>query len=259
MSIDVSHGYKIAGISTVSELLSWWGSLYTVLAQKQSDLAEAYVGTRAVRLLDHDSLGMKRELPDKCPAMAAIDASREEFRLALAQGSRHPESDFEFRLSVISHDGTLYAILITEQPELRKAFRDDPHVQHYPYWNQTDDVPDGLTWEEWTARGQEWRQVMEKAKSALVLELADPRYLYNLGKIPQIPVERRAAAIAKWALTERYFQERTDRNQYPLGRIATEVVEWIQHGEGRDELSSLTADYAARLRTSVTPEDLWGK
>ena len=95
-------------------------------------------------------------------------------------------------------------------------------VEKYNYWNGTDETEDGLTWEQWTARGEVWKKVTDPRLPPLQVTLTEPHLGYRGPRIADEEIEaaaptleQRAEALAWEIPVECDLELTTDANGYP--------------------------------------------
>lgn len=158
MSTKIHNGYKIA-VTSIAELSAFNAEAKQRLRAKADELVAAITATAAVDILDRFNLRLLKSgenSPDLPLAQAAYATYREMQLKCRKNCSREPSFDLDFwwRFHLMP-SGQVYAIIGCEQPQFIEVWKAMPQCLHYPYWNHTDQ-PDGMTWEEWTARGDEW-------------------------------------------------------------------------------------------------------
>lgn len=79
----------------------------------------------------------------------------------LHEKKRDRQLDFEVSLTLFPTDvpGECLAIPFAENPQMMEKLASFPGMTDYAYWNNTDQ-PEGISDEEWAARGQAWGQAL---------------------------------------------------------------------------------------------------
>lgn len=156
MSTKVHHGFKIntvdlwelhglmTSLRATCEPLARWHLTRTHLRRMIEEADERRVLPEVKREESVWSTCFKR----------AMDAEA-----MLKKGRRQPQLDFSFEVCLVPRGAYLLGLWYTEQ----RVFQDElfklPKVEPYPYWNNTDQ-PEGISDEEWRARGEEWGEAI---------------------------------------------------------------------------------------------------
>lgn len=85
-------------------------------------------------------------------AIAHVNASNLECQ---KRGSRNPYYDFNFEVEIIPLKNKILLLPFTEQSECLALIRDQPWIQSYGYWNNSD-PEEGVSEKEWSQRENDW-------------------------------------------------------------------------------------------------------
>lgn len=173
MSTHIETGFRLAkpGLDQLVALLPRWRKQFLALAHETQD---RWVAARAAEIIDRQRLAARAlEIADvdigplpgyetgvEVPALsAALGEMKNRQRRSAREQSRDPRIDFEMKLVFIPYGDTIYGLAFTEQGDWLQALYDDPAIQHFPYWNNTDG-PNHIDPSDWRARGNLWSAVI---------------------------------------------------------------------------------------------------
>lgn len=133
-------------------------------------LAKAeWIATRAIEHFDARHLGEK--IVDN-PLNRAWQDYREDVAKE-AKGFRHPDTDFEFQLSLMPFEDRLYGIVRTERFRWFEAYASRPGISTFNYWDHTD-RPNEINQADWDERERVWSGAL-KADQRLTLDYSSDR------------------------------------------------------------------------------------
>lgn len=115
-----------------------------------------FLATTAADIIDKAALngGLAGE-----PLSIAHDEMRRRQKEVRTTGYRDPEVDFDFKLAVMPYGERVYGIVFCEQREWQSAFYGQTWVEHWPYWDNTDE-PEGVSRRQWANRGKVWDTIL---------------------------------------------------------------------------------------------------
>jgi hypothetical protein len=157
MSTKIHHGFRFRSrdLFEIHEMIARWR---VVLAdQHRADLAALVAGMAA------DTVDRNIIRPERASGGTPYRIAREEIRTRqkeiLGSGSRDPEVDFDFELSILPFGGAVYGMAFCERPRWIDLWMEQGAVDDFSYWNNTD-RPDGIAEDEWEERGRIWHDLL---------------------------------------------------------------------------------------------------
>lgn len=90
-------------------------------------------------------------------------------------GTREPDVDTDFSISLIPAEGGVQGIVFTEHHDWYTAWCAQPGVEEFSYWDNTD-RPTGMDMSHWQARKQAWQVLTGEpvAMQAFSIDLVSP-------------------------------------------------------------------------------------
>ena len=67
--------------------------------------------------------------------------------------------EFYCNITILPCHDEVFLLLYTEDRDVQDMFDAMEEIEEYPYWDNSDQ-PDGMTWEEWGVRGDEWDEAL---------------------------------------------------------------------------------------------------
>jgi hypothetical protein len=188
-----------------------------------------------------------RELPMPTAPLSQTWEKAQDRRLQIIRTERRdPAVDPEFRLTLFRHDGGIYGLDHTEQPEWRDAWRAFPGIADFSWWNGGE-RPDGISRQEWIRRERAWKAMIPDMWPAGhgVVVILTPRYFDSspqevLAAMPSMDDRRRRMA-ADLALTARmeHIMPDASKDAQALIAAAARASSWIATEEGIAERDRL--------------------
>lgn len=128
------------------------------IAGLTDDALASFLADRACRKLDDVAAGATDD--GRVPLLAAWDEIHDGLRAERREGARHPETDFEFRITLYPYGSRVYGMIRTERSGWQQILLDEhaDELAEYAYWDNTD-RPDGITAAEWRARKRTWEGI----------------------------------------------------------------------------------------------------
>jgi hypothetical protein len=218
-------------------------------------MAEWLAG-RAVEHLDARYLG--DETPES-PLSRAWKAYREDSARE-TRGYRHPQTDFEFLLTLLPFEGRLYGIVRTEQFRWFEEYTSRPGISGFDYWDNTD-RPKAVDTAEWNERRRIWLGALKEC-SVLTLDYSRdcgaPSDMELAAALPSF--ERRLDRTAR-DRTRNFFVREVARVSADAGinelvSAAAHWGDWLESDAGRAEFDREQARIAAILPRDVTVDML---
>lgn len=227
----------------------------------------SFIAWNATRYIDEHALEITRALT-AAPYLIAIEDFEERRRKIKQTCERDPDVDMEFTLCILPTRKQIFGIVYTEQRDLLKMWLAQKEIVSYPYWDNTDPI-EGLSWEEWRARGEEWDSALKEfhgipALNGFVAECEPPQDFYDVTKIlPFLPYlnerieywTKEVALARRMKVREEEFKNDVDR----VGTIYMDCRAWLRTEEGLIFSENVRAEVASKLIPVITKDVLLHK
>ena len=89
----------------------------------------------------------------------SIDRKADLSNKSMERMSEFFQYEFSCSVTILPCHDEVFLLLFTEEREIQDMFDAMEEIEEYPYWNNTDQ-PEGMTWEEWEVRGEEWNEAI---------------------------------------------------------------------------------------------------
>lgn len=195
------------------------------------------------------------------------------------EGKRDPEIDFSFTLQIYPVQSIILGTYHTEKDFLEKLWLDQPIVEAYPYWNNTD-RPEDVDPQEWRHRKKLWDQALDQIESpqpaGLTAEGVDTDrglWLPEPEQMAQLTpsLEERLQHLAKRKLQQDPERglKKFIRKQLPedidepssehltsndIIQATGEFSQWTQTPEGQEALQNIKEQLRDQIPHEITPE-----
>lgn len=267
MSTKIYNGFKFKrnyNLITIHRIIKSFRKKIQPIVQKEICSFVAWVATRYI---DEHALEITRTLTTS-PYLAAIKELEQRRQKVKQTCERDPDVDMEFTLCILPTRKQIFGIVYTEQRDLLKMWLAQKEIVSYPYWDNTDPI-EGLSWEEWRARGEEWNSALKEfhgipALNGFVAECEPPQDFYDVTKIlPFLPslnerIEywtKEVALARRMKVYEKEFKDNIDR----VGTIYMDCRAWLRTEEGLIFSENVKAEVASKLIPVITKEVLLHK
>lgn len=259
MSINIRSGVMFTDPSVdalMAEAPAWRARIKALTA-----IAKArWFANRAIQHLDARHLG---EPGDESQSPLAQAWSEYQADVANeAKGLRHPETDFEFLLTLMPFEGRLYGIVRTERHQWLAEYVSSPGICEFDYWDDTD-RPAEITGTDWSERRRIWlgaRQLRPGLSLDYSSEPGVPSEEEILAALPSF--EYRLDRAARDRTRDYYVRDvanvRDGAGMTELISAANRANEWIQSPLGQIEFARERDRISAILPKDVTVEMLKG-
>jgi hypothetical protein len=155
VSTKIYNGLRFTcDIFELHEHLTVWSRR---IAAETKELAGAFVVRRAVAWMDLVALGIPTDDLPKTSYLtgAASDLRTRYEKLKQPYPSSDPAVDFTFDVTIHPVEGRLYGMVFAGQNEWRRSFIEQPFVEAYGYWNNSDG-PEDVSEADWLERKRIW-------------------------------------------------------------------------------------------------------
>lgn len=256
MSTKILNGFRFrsSDLFEIHAIISQWR---IILAERhRSDLA-ALMADMCTDVIDRNAI-KPAKFAGKVPYSEVRSEIRTRQKEILGSGSRDPEVDFDFEISVLPHDGAVYGMVFSERQSWIDLWMAQDGVEEYGYWNHVD-RPDGVSAAEWKSRAETWNGILRAnpagtpGMAGFTAQCADR---FNRPEAEQIMTsmptfEARVARQAKSAAVERVYvrmeEEKVDMSN-PLS-VLMKIDRWLA-GDGAHVLD----EERARVETVLSRE-----
>lgn len=267
MSIRIYHGFrfKSGSISALQDFLMRWRE--TLKPLHRYELASVYARI-ATETLDRSFTNPELQV-GKTPWVEAYSDVIDRQKKIKQTGSRDPEVDFEFNISILPHGRKIYGIIFSERGNWRDLFLKQPEIEDFSYWNSTD-RPDGISARAWNQRRKTWDAILgsrgipalrgfsaECTEQTLYIETGD---ILAAIKSHDVRVLDRAKDVVMGAEMYRRMQELPeDERQKHVFEIFWEAQDWIKTPEAKILLQAKVEELQEKLPKVITKELLTSK
>lgn len=176
---------------------------------------------------------------------------------------RDPSVDFQFSITVIPTADKFYGLFYTEQKDFADMWADYDMVSEYIYYNNTDQ-PDGITDEEWKARGDTWDSLLDPfngipAQAGFTFSII-PDQTFDVPKIKDViknvpPIIDRTAIRAKDNMFKRYCKDKKITGNNVI-KIYTEFTDYMMTDEGVKRYDDEIGRMSSQLKLVLTEQEL---
>lgn len=276
MSTKIYHGYRLDPLS-LEALHAWLQAFQTSIQGVRRGLQRKRLAQLVTAAIDWCALAPSLDAVDGYlsglfPAHQIPDDRLTWSLLALMQQvmvrrqravretlQRAPEDDFDCSVTVIPHNGQLYALFFAEQPAYHRLWRRQRVVHPFPYWDNHDRMP-SVSRKAWKARGALWKAILGSDPPAqrgltmtltpLLAGLDSSRFLFR-------SAPRRGVRVAHWA-KERcctaYVRAHAPDSPDNLWPLVFQWSDWVRTPEGHAALQAETAAVEAILPYTLRAE-----
>ena len=166
--VRIHHGYRMKDRS-LGELQAFAVALRSAVQREANEgyiklLAEISVQFFDEYLADLDLWKKRYADTGEWEQWSPLSMARSQIRKAQNEieikNRRNPRYDFGCILDFLPGSGYIYLLLHSEQEAYGDLLEGFEGVEPYPYWTDSDELPEGITQEQWEARGAEWKAVM---------------------------------------------------------------------------------------------------
>lgn len=276
MSITIHNGYKLP-IMTAVELNQFILRSRKIAEQKAIELSAKAMAN----LLSHDidelavfgkEEFIKRNLKHKgvsldeankkfsfcsCSLHSYMDMRNRYFEIQRTS-QRDPAMDFDCSAIIIPKGESTLVLLYAELKEMREAWRNQPGITEYSYYDNVE-KPEDVTHQEWEERKEVWldtwgdKQAREVGMEVVFADGVPERHEIKLEQIATFvsPLEERAKYVAWNKLFDDKFRElkTPDKDWLDLNR---EVSRWIRSDEGKKRLSEVMEECKGKMFPELT-------
>lgn len=268
MSIKIYNGFKIPEM-TLGDLKKHITQLQESANALVKTKQDKYLGTRATTFLDRCTIFNQMGELEKSSAFSRAWAElQERQRLVKQTKRRDPDVDFEFELTFFPLHGCILGIYYCEHKDLARLWMQQPFVQEYGYWDNTDPA-DGVSEQEWSAREENWKTALLSSngvpcQNGFSITITDSFYtpeIKNIIKhVPNLKI--RATEFALDVMFQKFLTENPPNLENCESTI-TKYMEFEQWRsgtpEGRMEFESKADEIITKLNIVVTETDLLGR
>lgn len=193
----------------------------------------------------------------------------DEYREAQTNRRRHPETDFEFTMTLHPDNGDILGMSFVEEDDWHRHWMKTEGVEDYCYYNNSD-RPEGVDQAEWEERARRWDRVVDRdpasrpAYAGLTANIheSEPPVVPVDEVLPYLPdFETRARKLAfeimhSHAMTDLYAKVGEDIPTSQIVGVLYQLKEHLETEEGRAERDAMVAKLKKRLMPEFTREIL---
>jgi hypothetical protein len=213
----------------------------------------------------------------------AVDRKGELSNKSMERMNEYFQYEFSCSVTILPCKEEVFILLFTEDTDVQELFDAMEEIEEYPYWNNTDQ-PEGMTWEEWEIRGEEWDEAIGNGvpaqngfditilKDVLYVKLY-PRneedvernpFIATLKHIPE--TEKRVKRLVKMSMNKAWRKQDREAidailadsgkgNEYGVWSKTNKMRK--QFMEDNTELAEkFTAELSEKIKKDFTEEDL---
>ena len=172
MSTKIYNGYKLPNMSLV-ELHDFCMKFKKDIREELEKLYVSKLSLLATNIIDNIKCGFfttdsikeyfnnynSKDKDTILPSLAAEIYMYECRKKIKISNERDPFNDFSFDVTFFPTINNILAIIFTEQKTFKEIWESQLGVEYYGYWNNTDPI-DGISYEDWEKRGDEWDKVL---------------------------------------------------------------------------------------------------
>jgi hypothetical protein len=157
VSTRIYHGFrfKSSSIIALQDFFMRWRE--TLKSLHRNELA-AVLARIATDTLDRSFTNPELQV-GKTPWSEAFSDVMDRQKTIKKTGSRDPEVDFDFDVSILPYGRKIYGIIYSERGDWRDLFLEQPEIEDFSYWNNSD-RPDTISAREWNHRNKTWNTVL---------------------------------------------------------------------------------------------------
>ena len=282
MGINIGNGYRLSTM-TLSELQHFCESVRKIMSSLHREMYIKHLASNCTKIIDmaaiypedrfrvllgshflHDDTRIDPDYIHLQGTVAALTRRSLEHRtLNIEQTNRRdPEVDFSFNFNVIPYENELFALIYTEQEEMRKRWESLSEVTEFRYFNHTD-APDGIDQDQWDARYTLWKKVLQgdvpnlRGFQVQCTPVQDVRI--NLEDLlPYVPqLQNRINRESKNLLLDRKFFDLKDQygNEKDHFILFNEAERWMRSEDGKDELARVHTELSTKLKSDLSVID----
>lgn len=265
MSTKIINGFRFQSrdLVEIHDLVAAWRK--TLASRHRADLAEL-IADMCVDIIDGNAMEPMR-FAGKSPYDEARSEIRTRQKEILGSGSRDPQVDFDFEVSILPHEGSVYGMVFSERQKWIDLWMDQDGLEDYSYWNNTD-RPDDVTDAEWECRGKTWDAILlanpagTPGMAGFTAQCADrfnkPEVAEIMRSIPTF--ESRVARQARNSAVGRVYARMEEEEREPANPFGTlmKIERWLS-GDGSHVLEEERIRVASILPREVTADMIFSK
>lgn len=239
MSTKIFNGFRFAPMEFGEldlELTQWKERVKTLTIET----ASGYMAKTVISKLD-GAISKGEAVPERLFGNVWADMHDRQREIKKTQ-RRDPPVDFEFEIVIIPDGNTFYGLYYTEQGKWADEFRDQPYIQDYSYWNNTD-KPDEVTDAEWEERELTWNRLLPRVttpaqRGYTVTCTYDPSWselLDNMSKYVPSNESRARTQAHTDAMNDhmkRHMPENPDERMSVIMKLYRDANEWTKTDDG---------------------------
>lgn len=176
---------------------------------------------------------------------------------------RDPSVDFQFSITIIPTADKFYGLFYTEQSDFADMWADSDMVSEYVYYNNTDH-PDGITEEEWDARGDMWDSLLNPfgdipAEAGFTFSVI-PEHTTDVPKIKDVvsnvtSITDRTAIRAKDNMFKRFCKDKKITGNNVM-KIYSEFTDYMMTDEGVKKYDDEIGRMSSKLKLVLTEQEI---
>lgn len=165
MSTKIHNGLKLIA-ADFTELHQLIGGLRTDIIAAVAVKRIQHLAVTAVLLHDRRLAGLSHAEDDQQRSPISLVWERlldaDSYCYGGGTSRSHPNAypDHTFELVIFPHNGGFYAMSFTEERGLERLLKDQPWVEDFGFWDNSDQ-PDDVRDEDWEARRRVWEQIID--------------------------------------------------------------------------------------------------
>ncbi|NTF16817.1 hypothetical protein G6L37_00060 [Agrobacterium rubi] len=256
MSTKIFTGFRFRSqnLFEIHDMVSRWREL---LAERhRADLAKL-IADMSSDLIDRNTADPSK-FAGKTPYSEVRSEIRTRQKEILGSGSRDPDVDFDFELSLLPHGGNVYGMAFCERQSWIDLWMAQGWVEDFSYWNNSD-RPDGVSCDDWDARAETWTQILSSNPAGTpgmagftaqcVDRFSKPQASQILQSMPAFEsrVQRQAKSAAVGKVYDR-FKEEERETANPFATLM-KIERWLA-GDGAHALD----EEKERMRSALHPD-----
>jgi len=276
MSITIHNGYKLP-IMTAIELNQFILRSRKIAEQKAIELSAKAMANLMSHDIDELAVFGKEEFINRnlkqkgasldeankkfsycsCSLHAYMDMRNRYFEIQRTS-QRDSAMDFDCSAIIIPKEEFTLVLLYAELKEMREAWRNQPGITEYSYYDNVE-KPEDVTHQEWEERKKVWletwgnKQARELGMEVVLGNGVPERHEIKLEKIEAYvsSLEERAKYVAWNKLFDDKFRElkTSDKDWLDINR---EASKWIRSDEGKNRLSEVMEECKGKMIPELT-------
>lgn len=153
MSIKIYDGYIVSTDGSLSAVHSLFMGFRKRVARLCLNGRARQLASDAVEIIDNHAADI---IPSPGQPLAKTSNAMMEAMDDIKRGRRHPDYDFGCSVAFIPSKKKVLAILYSEREDYSKAWRRTAGVREYSYWDNSEELPAGVSKGQWRERRLEW-------------------------------------------------------------------------------------------------------